>query len=148
MPNPRPARPFQSFNRGRGGFSLSELLLVTVGLGLLATIVAPYFGSARERALASQMKADIRHLKEGVETFTVLNGGRFPGSLEELEEGSTYNQTAEVEYCTFLAVPPSSLREGYVIAMAAHPATTLKMFIVYPLWGNQILEFDSGRRGC
>ena len=148
MSSPSPARPFRSFHRGKDGFSLIELLLVTVVLGVLATIVAPYFGTARERAVASQMKADIRHLKEGVETFIIMNGGRFPGSLEELEEGSTYNKTAEVEYCTFLPVPPSSWREGYVIAMAAHPATTIKMFIVYPLWGSQILEFDSGRRGC
>lgn len=134
--------------RPRAGFTLIELILVTVILGLLASIVAPYFGAARERAIANQMKADIRHLKEGVETYILMNGGQFPGDLEELQRGSTYNRTPDVEYCTFLAVPPTSAREGYVIAMAGHPGTTIKMFIVYPLWGNQILEFDSGRRGC
>jgi prepilin-type N-terminal cleavage/methylation domain-containing protein len=132
----------------RGGFTLIELLLVTVILGLLATIVAPYFGAARERAIASQMQADMRNMMEGVETYILLNNGAFPSSVEELVEGSTYNQSSDIEYCMFLPVPPSSFREGYVIAMTGHPGTTTKMFILYPLWGSRILEFDDGTRGC
>lgn len=134
--------------RNRGGFTLIELLLVTVILGLLASIVSPYFNAARERAVATQMKADMRNLMEGVETFILLNNGQSPTSLEELVDGSTYNQSPDVEYCMFVAVPRSAFREGYVIAMTGHQATTTKMFIVYPLWGSQILEFDNGSRGC
>ncbi len=121
---------------------------MTVILGLLASITAPYFGAARERAIATQMRADIRNLMEGVETYQLLNGGRFPSNLEELKEGSTYTQTSEVEYCWFIAVPPSSFREGYVIAMAGHQGTSKKLFVVYPLWGSQISEFDTGSPGC
>jgi len=32
--------------------------------------------------------------------------------------------------------------------MTGHQATSVKMFIVYPLWGNDILEFDNGTPGC
>ena len=132
----------------RDGFTLLELLLVTVVLGVLASISAPYFSAARERAIETQMRADMRNVMQGVESYILLNGGQFPTSLEELVDGSTYVQTPEVEACMFLAIPPSPLREGYVIAMTAHPGTSTNMVIVYPLWGSEILDFDSGAPGC
>ena len=94
------------------------------------------------------MRADLRNLMQGVETYILLNGGQFPTSLETLEEGSTYVQTSDVESCMFLVVPRSSFREGYVISMIAHPGTRTNMLVVYPLWGNDILDYDSGSRGC
>jgi len=134
--------------RRRGGFTLIELLLVTVILGLLASIASPYFAAARERAIETQMRADLRNLMQGVETYILLNGGQFPTSLAGLEEGSTYNQTPDVESCMFFVMPRSSFREGYVISMIAHPGTSTNMLVLYPFWGNQILEFDSGGPGC
>ncbi len=133
---------------GDRGFTLIELILVTVVLGLLAAIVSPYFGRARDRAYLAQMQVDARHLMEGVETYASLNDGAVPTSIEDLEEGSTYTPTSEVEYCVFVAVPGAPGRDPYVIAMAGHPATTTKVFIVYPLWGSRMIDFDSGRRGC
>ncbi len=142
-PNQPPPRA-----RRRGGFTLIELLLVTVILGLLASITAPYFAAARERAIATQMRADMRNMMEGIEMYVLLNDGQSATSLEDLIDKSTYNKTSDVEYCMFFAVPPSPWREGYVIAMTGHPGTSTKMFIVYPLWGSRILEFDNGRVGC
>jgi len=130
------------------GFSLVELLLVTVVLGVLALLAVPYFARARERAYLALMESEVRHLMEGVETYVTLNHGSFPTSLAQLEAGSTFSPTAEVEYCLFVAVPETAWREPYVMAMAGHPATTLKVFILYPVWGTRILDFDSGRRGC
>lgn len=133
---------------GTGGFTLIELLLVTVVLGVLASIAAPYFGRARDRAYLAQMQADVRHLMEGVEVYAALNQGSFPSSLDDLESRSSFTRTEGIEYCMFAAVPRTSAREPYVIAMAGHPATTNKVFIVYPIWGSRIMDFDSGRRGC
>ena len=44
------------------GFTLVELLLVMVVLGVLATIVIPKFNKTRERAYVSSMKSDLRNL--------------------------------------------------------------------------------------
>jgi len=148
MPPWRIGRPKDGLGGKRGGFTLIELLLVTVILGLLASIVAPYFGEARERAIAAQMRGELRNLKEGVETYLIMNNGLFPPNLEALEAGSTYTPSMDIEYCVFQAVPPSAARDGYVIALVAHPGTTVKMFLLYPLWGDRVLDFDSGVRGC
>ena len=142
---PRQQTPGQGDRRG---FTLIELLLVTVILGVLASIVSPYFDAARERAVAAMMQTDLRNMMEGVEIYSLLNDGAFPSSVEDLVEKSTYNQTEEVEYCMFTPVPPSTFREGYVMVLVGHASTSLKMFVVYPLWGNTVLEFNTGTRGC
>jgi len=133
---------------GARGFTLIELLLVTVVLGILAMIVAPYFGRARERAYLAQMQADARHLMEGVETYLSLNDGSFPTSIADLEANSAFTHTTDVQYCLFTSVPRTGVRDPYVLAMAGHAGTTTKVFIAYPLWGSRIIDFDSGRRGC
>lgn len=132
----------------RKGFTLIELLLVTVLLGILASIAAPYFARARERAYLAQMQADVRHLMDGVESYATLNNGSFPTSLADLESRSTFTRTRQVQYCLFSAVPRAPDRDPYIIALAGHAATTTKVFIVYPTWGTRIIDFDSGRLGC
>ncbi len=134
--------------RDRRGFTLIELLLVTVILGLLATIASPYFARARDRAIATQIKADVRHLMQGLEVYSALNTGQWPTSLAQVESGGSYVSSGDVEYCFFVSVPGTPSRDPYVIAMAGHPGTTTKILIVYPLWGSEMLEFDNGQRGC
>lgn len=51
------------------GFTLVELLLVIVVLGVLATIVIPKFNKTRERAFISSMKSDLRNLATAQESY-------------------------------------------------------------------------------
>jgi len=48
--------------RARAGFTVVELIIVVVIIGLLATIVIPKFSSSREKALLTAMKSDLRNL--------------------------------------------------------------------------------------
>jgi Tfp pilus assembly protein PilE len=138
----------KSRQRRVAGFTLTELLLVTLSLGILASIAVPYFEKARERAYLARIQADVRHLMDGVENYVIINNGMFPTSIEELEALSTYIPTEDIEYCLFTAVPETAGREPYLIALAAHAETRMKVFIAFPLWGSRMLDFDSGRRGC
>jgi len=44
------------------GFTVIEILIVVVIIGLLATIVIPKFSSSRDKALVTSMKSDLRNL--------------------------------------------------------------------------------------
>lgn len=48
--------------RNSSGFSLIELLLVTLIIGVLATIAIPRLTSARDRAFVATMQSDLRNL--------------------------------------------------------------------------------------
>ncbi len=64
----------------RSGFTLIEVLIVVVIIGLLATIVIPKFSSSRERALVTAMKADLRNLLTQQESF-MADSGRYVTSF-------------------------------------------------------------------
>jgi len=54
--------------RRRRGFTLMELLVVTIIIGILATIAIAKFGESKRRAYISAMKADLRNLATTAES--------------------------------------------------------------------------------
>jgi prepilin-type N-terminal cleavage/methylation domain-containing protein len=64
----------------RSGFTLIEILIVVVILGLLATIVIPKFTSSREKALVTAMKSDLRNLLTQQESH-MADSGRYATSF-------------------------------------------------------------------
>lgn len=137
-----------SAGRRREGFTLIELLLVTVIIGLLASIMTPTFQRARERAVVSQMLADGRHMIDGLEIYLSLNGGTWPSNIDDFSENGSFVKSEEVEICMFFAVPSTPWRDGYIISTIAHPGTTTNVLVIYPLWADPLMEYDSGRQGC
>jgi prepilin-type N-terminal cleavage/methylation domain-containing protein len=51
------------------GFTLIELMIVVVILGLLASIVVPKFAHGKDRSLVAVMKSDLRNLVTAEEAF-------------------------------------------------------------------------------
>ena len=66
------------------GFTLVELMVVIVIIGLLATLVVP--NVLQKFAVASRKKAqvDLVQIKNALTEYAVNNGGKFPDSLEVL----------------------------------------------------------------
>ncbi len=81
-------------NARKSGFSLAELMVVIVILGLLATLVVPKVVSSLGRAFIGKVKADITVISNALSEYAVVNGTRYPDSLEELimpdENGFTF----------------------------------------------------------
>jgi general secretion pathway protein G len=75
------------------GFSLAELLVVIVIIGLLATAVVPQLLDRMADAFGGKAKADVTAIAEGVTMYAVNNGGRYPDSLEELITPDMNNST-------------------------------------------------------
>ena len=78
----------------RAGFTLAELMVVIVIIGLLATLVVPNVIAKLGTANKAKAKADIVSISNAVTQYAIENGGRFPDSLEVLvtpdPNGHTY----------------------------------------------------------
>jgi general secretion pathway protein G len=62
----------------RKGFTLVEILIVVVILGILAAIVIPQFTSASQDAIRSALNSQLQTVNSQVELYRVQNAGRLP----------------------------------------------------------------------
>jgi len=109
------------------GFTLVELMVVIVIIGLLATIVAINVIPAGDRARVDKAKADIATIEQALEMYR-LNNLNYPATSDGLQA---------------LLTPPASLqnpqryqRGGYIKKLPDDP------------WGRPYLYSSPGRKGA
>lgn len=78
--------------RNTRGFTLIELMIVVVIIGILAAIAIPNFISMQDRAREGSVKSNMHTLQLAVEDFAVQNDGTYPvaadgGAVEALLPG-------------------------------------------------------------
>ncbi|HEX4793369.1 MAG TPA: type II secretion system major pseudopilin GspG [Humisphaera sp.] len=103
----------RNHRRGRSAFTLIELLLVMVILGVLAAIIVPNYAGRIPKAKIEAAKQDIAAIANALATFEVDNG-RYPTNDEGLAA---------------LSNPPSNLADTW------HGPYVTKPIIKDP-WGN------------
>lgn len=69
----------QSSRLRRGGFTLVEILIVVVILGILAAIVLPQFSNASHQARENTLKDDLRFLRTQIAVYTAQHNETAPG---------------------------------------------------------------------
>jgi general secretion pathway protein G len=75
------------------GFSLIELMVVVVIIGLLASMVIPNMTHMANRAKEAAVKQNMHLLQTAVEDFAVQSTGRYPaGAADHSDEGNTVQQ--------------------------------------------------------
>jgi prepilin-type N-terminal cleavage/methylation domain-containing protein len=69
---------------GPRGFTLVELLIVVVIIGILATIAIPKFANTKEKAFVTAMRSDLRNLASVQETYWTDNQIYYGGVIPNL----------------------------------------------------------------
>lgn len=108
------SRPSRRTDR-RAGFTLVELMVVIVIIGLIATVVAINVLPAQDRAMTGKARADVATLEQGVESYR-LDNLVFPTTEQGLQ--------ALVAPPAGLAQPERYRQGGYVRRLPEDP------------WGN------------
>jgi general secretion pathway protein G len=72
--------------RGESGFTLIEMMLVVIIIGILASMVVPSFVGRSREARVKAAQGDIASLGVALDLFE-LDKGKYPGSLGELLTG-------------------------------------------------------------
>jgi prepilin-type N-terminal cleavage/methylation domain-containing protein len=101
------------------GFTLLELLIVIVALGILAAIVIFALGGVSAQAAVSACKSDSKEVRIAVGAFETQSSGVPPASLDVLTAGSN-------PYLSSLPSSPDyafSLQNGVVMVAAPSSAT-------------------------
>lgn len=63
----------------RAGFTLIEILIVVVILGILAAVIVPQFTNAQSTTRATAMRSQLSTLRNQVAAWQIQNGGAVPG---------------------------------------------------------------------
>ena len=71
-------------NARRAGFTLAEMMVVIVIIGLLATLVVPNVMQKFSQGQKAKAKTDITAIAHGLTEYAMNNAGRYPDSIEAL----------------------------------------------------------------
>jgi type II secretion system protein G len=80
---------FRMRHRVKRAFTLVEILIVVVILGILAAIVVPQFTNASNEAQSGNVATQLQTIRSQVELYRVKNNGAYPPSLVAGGDGDT-----------------------------------------------------------
>lgn len=68
-------------NRSRKGFTLVEILIVVIILGILAAIVVPQFTEASSDAKLSNLTTNLQSIRAQLELYRLHHNGNYPADV-------------------------------------------------------------------
>jgi len=128
----------------RKAFTLVEILIVVVILGILAAIVIPQFTSASEEAQISSAESQLQTVRNQIELYRVRNNGQAP-ALDDLfveEETEPSGGWSGIVNPDYLRVAPVNPRTGTPTIVAGTAAPTAAVVAGNDGW---VYDEDTGR---
>jgi len=108
----------------RRGFTLIEILIVVIILGILAAIVIPQFSSASSDAKKASLRSTCQTLRSQIALYKLQHGDTLPdlagaGGWAALTSTSVYQGTTVGPYMQ--STPVNSLTNGSVVKNGVNP---------------------------
>ena len=95
------------------GFTLVELVVVILILGILTAVAVPRFVNMAGEAEESAIAADLATMRNALDLYSLEHGGKYPGSLTALARYTSFagamssNKSATYKYGKYLReIPP------------------------------------------
>src|SRR6266850_2743026 len=111
----------------QSGFTLVELLIVVIILGILAAVVIPQFNTAAAESKEAALASNLATVRQAIELYKVQHNDAYPGAtmVVQLTAGTTVTGAAGTKYGPYIrnafpANPISGL--ATVTTAAATPA--------------------------
>ena len=109
--------------RRNAGFTLIEILIVVVILGILAAIVIPQFTTASDAARASSLVSQLQTIRSQLELYNVQHGGGYPDLADVDGDGTMWDRMREETDATG-AIAAGSPFGPYLQKAPANPFTS------------------------
>jgi prepilin-type N-terminal cleavage/methylation domain-containing protein len=131
-------RSFSSASSKRSAFTLIEMLIVVVIIGILATIVLPQFSNASMTAKENTLKDELRYLRTQIIVYKAQHHDIAPGypGGDRLAAPTGADFVAQLTRSTdeqgaTAATPRPTFKYGpYLTAMPANPLTGLSAVMI------------------
>ena len=90
--------------RNQSGFTLVELLIVVIILGILAAVVIPQFNTAAAESKESALASNLATIRQAIELYKVQHNDAFPGStmVVQLTTGTKADGTSGTKYGPYI----------------------------------------------
>jgi len=117
------------------GFTLVELMIVTVVLGILVAIALPNFVSMKSRAVDASMKCDLHGAMVVLEDYKI-QFSQYPSDAATFQNATGFDLSPDVTWDRF----ELQLKNGVmsVHMHLAHPRSSNKWHAHYPAEGSNI----------
>ena len=93
----------------RKGFTLVEILIVVIILGILAAVVVPQFTDASSDAKVSAVSTDLQTVRSQLQLYKLQHGGSYPADIVKgLTTSTKADGTAGGSFGPYLTTFPSN----------------------------------------